>query len=217
MWLFWTGEVLGKGQVDIHVHQGHLGIDPGPGIDAESALRTRMYIFDPSTWVAEEGDSEFRASLGYTVSSCLKSQKKKKNLSLQFTKPGMQDPVSSFLNPSSLNQFRGGQHLGVPREGTQRPPGLPLSTATLLLLAFMSAARTGKNSEVCAAGREAERGVPRTTCNAEDHLFLLFALFSRDSQLFSVVRIDCFSNKKDFKDKQKGGSQCAFSVPSHSP
>lgn len=70
--------MLGKGQVDIHVHQGHLGIDPGPGVDAESALRTRMYIFDPSTWVAEEGDSEFRASLGYTVSSCLKSQKKKK-------------------------------------------------------------------------------------------------------------------------------------------
>lgn len=46
---------------------------------------------------------------------------------------------------------------------------------------------------------------------------LLFASFSRDLQLFSVVRIDCFSNKKDFKEKEKGGSQCAFSVSFLSP
>lgn len=40
-------------------------------------MRGLSYVRKPSTWEAEAGDHEFKASVGYTVKSCLRKRKRR--------------------------------------------------------------------------------------------------------------------------------------------
>lgn len=207
--------MLGKGQVDTHVCQGCLGIEPGPGIDAESALRTRMYTFDPSTWAAEEGGSEFRASLGYTVSSVSKVRRGKKVITNHKTRDARL--CAFFLKSIQSQPVQRRAAPGSPqRRYTKTARTAPVqSHPTSAGFYACSQNREELRGLCCLRGGRMGGGIPPHKLQSRG--LLLFASFSCDLQLFSVVRIDCFSNKKDFKEKEKGGSQCAFSVSSLFP